>query len=185
MSHSFWLSMREGLITIRLLFDFAWFLFRICTFFVLYFPSLAICSRNPGLNASSSGFLQKLSMCLLSQLDHAFGAYQHGTQMQTQLHAVSFQAVMSCCLRPLKCGAEVKMKYTHLLWKYWCCREHSTVLGDCGGLRLTLCTFWFIKHWFISCCFFIYFLLLSIYMFSILWNTQFFAFICFYFCIYC
>ncbi|XP_027141174.1 meiosis inhibitor protein 1 isoform X2 [Larimichthys crocea] len=34
-------------------------------------------NRNPNLNASSCGFLQKLSICLLSQSDPAFGAYQH------------------------------------------------------------------------------------------------------------
>ncbi|TKS91552.1 Meiosis inhibitor protein 1 [Collichthys lucidus] len=34
-------------------------------------------NRNPNLNASSCGFLQKLSICLLSQSDPAFGSYQH------------------------------------------------------------------------------------------------------------
>ncbi|KAM8724342.1 meiosis inhibitor protein 1 [Acanthopagrus schlegelii] len=34
-------------------------------------------NRNPNLNASACGFLQKLSLCLLSQSDPAFGTYQH------------------------------------------------------------------------------------------------------------
>lgn len=48
--------------------------------FISLSPSLFFCRRNPGLNTSCSGFLQKLSVCLLSQSDLALGACQHGTQ---------------------------------------------------------------------------------------------------------
>lgn len=59
--------------------------------------------RNPHLNASCCGFLQKLSMCLLSQSDPASGSYQHGMQIRThtshtQLHATPLKPCCSCQL---------------------------------------------------------------------------------------
>lgn len=76
------------------------------------FPPITNYFRNPNLNASACGFLQKLSLCLLSQSDPAFGTYQHGMQMHARtcttrrascstsknpVVSVSCQAMMSCC----------------------------------------------------------------------------------------
>lgn len=72
----------------------------------LYF----IWCRNPGLNTSCSGFLQKLSVCLLSQPDLALGAGQHGTQSSlaqsdfhtallpdtVEVHGSGWSTVVSC-----------------------------------------------------------------------------------------
>lgn len=53
------------------------------------FPSF----RNPNLNASCCGFLQKLSMCLLSQSDLPSGSHQHGMQIHARLHHTRRHAV--------------------------------------------------------------------------------------------
>lgn len=52
--------------------------------------------RNPNLNASCCGFLQKLSMCLLSQSDPPSVSYQHGMQ-KTHTHYMHHH----CCYRHL------------------------------------------------------------------------------------
>uniref|UniRef100_UPI003AAAD747 meiosis inhibitor protein 1 n=1 Tax=Centroberyx gerrardi TaxID=166262 RepID=UPI003AAAD747 len=52
-------------------------------------------NRNPNLNASCCGFLQKLSMCLLSQADHATGCNQHDPEEVEDLLRCSLPSL--CC----------------------------------------------------------------------------------------
>ncbi|XP_075879739.1 meiosis inhibitor protein 1 isoform X6 [Nelusetta ayraudi] len=54
-------------------------------------------NRNPGLNASCSGFLQKLSVCLLSQPDQASGACQQDAE---EAEALLLYNLPSLCYRP-------------------------------------------------------------------------------------
>lgn len=73
--------------------------------FFLWCVCLCVCSssfaflplthsfRNPNLNASCCGFLQKLSMCLLSQSDLPSGSHQHGMQIHARLHHTQRHAV--------------------------------------------------------------------------------------------
>ncbi|XP_030262577.1 meiosis inhibitor protein 1 isoform X2 [Sparus aurata] len=52
-------------------------------------------NRNPNLNASACGFLQKLSLCLLSQSDPAFGTYQHDVKEIENL--LLYNLPLLCC----------------------------------------------------------------------------------------
>uniref|UniRef100_A0A8P4KL06 Meiosis inhibitor protein 1 n=1 Tax=Dicentrarchus labrax TaxID=13489 RepID=A0A8P4KL06_DICLA len=52
-------------------------------------------NRNPNLNASACGFLQKLSMCLLSQSDPAYGAFQHDVEEVENLLLYNLPSL--CC----------------------------------------------------------------------------------------
>ncbi|XP_040918945.1 meiosis inhibitor protein 1-like [Toxotes jaculatrix] len=52
-------------------------------------------NRNPNLNASCCGFLQKLSMCLLSQSDPASGSYQYGAEEVENLLLYNLPSL--CC----------------------------------------------------------------------------------------
>ncbi|KAM9346022.1 meiosis inhibitor protein 1 [Symphorus nematophorus] len=60
------------------------------------FLPLNNCFRNPNLNASVSDFLQKLSMCLLSQSDPAFGAHQHDVE---EVENLLLHNLPSLCVR--------------------------------------------------------------------------------------
>lgn len=87
-----------------------------CSFFVFIcidslcaFLPLTNYFRNPNLNASCCGFLQKLSMCLLSQSDPASGTYQHGMQIRTHT-CTTHRATCSTSKTPLFLSVS----------KHWC-----------------------------------------------------------------
>lgn len=104
----------------------------------LYFshlpPSECYCCRNPGLNMSCSGFLQKLSMCLLSQPDLTLGACQHGTQSS-----------LACCLAQFDFHAALLWNTVWVFGGGW--RNSSTVVS-CKRARSGETVLDILTHWF-------------------------------------
>ncbi|XP_044036642.1 meiosis inhibitor protein 1 isoform X7 [Siniperca chuatsi] len=65
------------------------------TVLTVHCEGCVLCLRNPNLNASCCGFLQKLSMCLLSQSDPASGSYQNDVEEVENLLLYNLPSL--CC----------------------------------------------------------------------------------------